>query len=286
MSATSRLHPQPVRRHARRPGQAGQAVLLLRLRGSARAPGTHDHVRRARRQCPARPAARSGQPRSVPEHRREPRGRAVPERVSRSPNGPTLGDGTGALHASRSISASTSTSSRAASTTTSRPVHQLFARYTFDDAGPAAADSTTRSSRATSSRATSSSPASTAAGGLDRPAQHVPRRLQPDARRPGRGGQHRAAAVRGRPRAASATSTSAACSGSGPQSSATSASCSTCSACRPTPPGPRGRHLLKFGALAEHYQTGHGEPDVQPRDVFRSPTSARSWRTAPPASSA
>ena len=63
------------------PGAAGQAVLLHRLRGTAREPGAHDHVQRSRRERAPRVASRFRQPRTVPERRRERAGGAVPQRL-------------------------------------------------------------------------------------------------------------------------------------------------------------------------------------------------------------
>ena len=100
-------------------------VLLRRLRGADRAARPHDLDRRSRRQRPARhPAER--------QRRRQSGGRAVPQRVparqrplarpgARGPQLPVQPDG------------STSTSCRDASTSTSTPNQQLFARYTLDD---------------------------------------------------------------------------------------------------------------------------------------------------------
>ena len=116
--------------------------------------------------------------------------------------------------ASSSTRRSTRTSCRAASTTTLAPGAPVLRALHLRRCRASGCRPTTRSSRATFVSRNQFFTGEYRAGALVEPAQHVPRRLQPHARRPGRRGQHRAAAVRAGPRATSATSTSAACSAS------------------------------------------------------------------------
>ena len=142
---------------------------------------------------------------------------------------------------------------------------------------------TIRSFRASSSRATSSSPASTARCSRRRTLEHGADRLQPDAHRPERRGQHLPAAASRSCRGARspATSTSAACKRFGPQSSANlrlvqnvfSLQDDLVAHARAAPDQGRrpGRAL----------PGQHGQPDVQPRHLRLPEPAARSSRNVP-----
>ena len=202
----------PVRHDARRPDPAGQAVLLLRLRGAAREPG-QDHLDvRARRQRAAGPAARPVAARAVHQRRCQ-RGRgAVPERVPARQR-PFHRRRHRAVHLRLRPAAQRGLPRRAASTTTSRR-RSSCSRVSPSTTAIRICRRTTRSSRARSARATSSSPASTAGCSRRRPST-----------RSGSGSAAPASARPSRPipprrssplwkAGLSATSTSAACSGS------------------------------------------------------------------------
>ena len=119
---------------------------------------------------------------------------------------------------------------------------------------------TIRSSRATSSRGTSSSPASTAASCRRiRSASAASASAGPESARTSRPHVAAAADLRGHRATAWATSTSAACGASARRAPAISAWCRTCSARRRSVQT-RGRHVLKAGALAEHYQDNMVNP--------------------------
>ena len=173
--------------------------------GLRRASRADDLDGRARRQRAARhPADRQ----SVGVN---PAGRAVPARVSRAPNGPSLGQGLARLQLPVRSDA------RPALRAGPRRLQPRRQRAVLRAATPSTTRTsscrpTIRSSRASSCRATSSSPASTGRCSRPNAVQHGAPRLQPHARRPERRGQHLAAARRRSCRAArsSATSTSAA----------------------------------------------------------------------------
>ena len=206
----ARLHAQSVRRHRGRAGSREQAVLFRRLRGPARKSRAHDHVVGARRKCPARPAAGSGQPRPVSQCWRQCRGRAVHRRVSRCPTARTSATAR-RYTASSSISASTRTTSRARIDANLSPdhavLHALHARRcgSASAAGLPAVPARVQVAQSVCDRR--------AEADLHvESARHVSLWLQPHARRPGRRGQHAAGAVRARDVRSSATSMSAACS--------------------------------------------------------------------------
>ena len=171
----------------RRADSQRPAVLLRRLRGAAREPRQHDHLERARRQRAPRPAAGPRRPGRLPQRRREPGRRAVPERVPAA-NGDNLGGGL-ALYtlplrpdAGPGLPAGPRRLQPRARRTSS-------SRATPSTMPTSGCRPTIRSSRARSCRATSSSRASTARRSAER-VQHAPLRLQPHARRPERRGEH------------------------------------------------------------------------------------------------
>ena len=212
--------------------------------------------------------ARARHPAERRRSRVNPAVRALPRGVSRAPTAPSLGQGLASLHVPVRSARSTSTSCRAGSTTTSAPARSSSAA-TRSTTPTSSCRPTIRSSRATSSRATSSSRANTASIAVAEHAQHGARRLQPDAHRPERRGQHLAAAagVRAGRATAWATSTSAASSASVRRARATCASCRTCSALQndvvahARPPPAQGRRARR--ALPGQ----HGQPDLQPRHL-------------------
>ena len=231
---------------------AGPAVLLRRLRGAHRAAGQDDLDGRARRQRAA----------GHPSERR----RSASTRPSR-PTSPSSRARTGHRSVrgwrsttSRSISASTSTSPRAVSTTAPAP-RQFFARYTFDDTEAVPADGLS----AVSAHLRVAQPVlhwRVPRGALGRDVEHGASQLQPHAHRPGTSrrtphSRSRRSCPAGR---SWATSTSAASSASVRRARSTCGWCRTCSASRTTSCTRAGVTCIKAGALVEHYQDNMVNP--------------------------
>ena len=259
----ARFHAQPVRRHARRPDRAAIALFyFVGYEGAARAARPDDLDRRARRQRAARHPAR--------RHRSaiNAGGRAVPEREFPRANGPVARQRARGLHLPVRADARLSTSCRDASTTTSARATSS-SPATRSTTPTSACRPTTRSSRATFlSRnqfftgeyrsVLSTARCNTTRFGFSR--TRIGQNVEANT-------SHAAAAVRARPRHASATSTSAACSASGRRARRTCGWCRTCSACQDDvdaharPPPAEGRRAGR--ALPGQ----HGQPDVQPRHL-------------------
>ena len=146
----ARLPSQPVRRHDRRTDRARSRVLLPRLRGARRAARQDDRHVRARRQRAQRPAAERTGDRSA--RRSRPTSRNTPAPTDRR------SDRASPATRSRSTSASTSTSRRAGSTTASAAARSS-SRATRSTIPTSSCRRTIRSFPATSSRGISSSPA-------------------------------------------------------------------------------------------------------------------------------
>ena len=213
---------------------------------------------RSRRPCPTTTRASGccpdpAQPGRAAQRRRQPRRGAVSRRIparQRRASSATAPRST----ASSSIRRSIRTSCRAASTTTSAPGSQLFARYTIDDAEQRLPTDYPQFPRSFVSR-------NQFFTGEYRQRAHadmlgtLSRRLQPHARRAGRSRPTRRRRSRRSCPAArsSATSTSAASIASARRARSTCAFCSRCSACRATRPTTRGRSCSSSAAIAERY---------------------------------
>ena len=249
----ARLPSQPVRRHGRRTDRARPRVLLPRLRGAARAARQDGQHGRARRQRPQRAAAERPGAASTRRSRR------TSPSIPRA-NGPSLGEGLASY-----------------TFPFDQTLDEHFAQgridYNFGGGNAALRPLHVRRRRPVPADRLSAVPAQLH---LAQPVlhrripphrvaehgQHQPRRLQPHAHRPERPGQH--LARRCRSFVATRDSMGDIDIGGlrrfGPQSSGNLRLVQNVFSAQSDLVQTRGRHLLKVGALAEHYQDNMVNP--------------------------